>query len=106
MSITRKVASHTITCAIAQVVGELEQLGQTCRISDVATFLGCTKATAKKYATKAIWSQKIVAAQAPYRPNRTMTVYGLGKVGKSKFGSDDYLYAKSVILRERGIINE
>lgn len=106
MSVTRKLPSFTITCAVAQVVGELEMLGHEAGLSDIAAFLGCTKETAKKYATKCIWSEKLVAYQKPYRPNRTMYVYHLGAKGRECLNTENYLIAKRSVLAARGIINE
>ena len=104
MNITRKLSSYTITNAIAQVVGEMREMGQDVSLSDIAAFLGCTKETAKKYATKAIWSDKLMALQKPYRPNRTMYVYALGKAGHQSFNCPAYQFAKRAVLIQRGII--
>lgn len=103
MNITRKINPYTITCAIAQMVGELDQLGQTVKLADIAAFLGCTKATAQKYTTKAIWSKKLVCVTVPYRQHRMFT-YKLGVMGDKCFNSDNWKLAKHTVLVAKGII--
>lgn len=110
MSATKKLPRHVITCAIAQVVGELDELGQEASLSAIAAFLGCTKRTAQKYATKAIWSKKLKCVPIEYRkptPKNPQGVkkltYKLDTYGVSKFNSDEFLLAKKSVYETRGV---
>lgn len=104
MKAVRVLQSSQITCAITQVVGELTELGQEVRISDIAAFLGCTKATARRYLNKALWSEKLQSHCNPYRGSAVVYTYTLGKRGKVEFNSDNYKSAKKSVLEIRGVV--
>lgn len=106
MNITRKFSPYVVTCAIGQLVGELGYLGNEVRVSDIAAFLGCTKATARVYIKRAIVGGKIAQEDKYYRSNRTMYTYILGESGERLFGCKNWVASKEAILIARGIINE
>lgn len=104
MKAVTKLPSYTVTCAIAQVVGELQSLGQTVTTADIAAFLQCSKPTAIKYLKKAQFARKVDMMPRKYRSNAIIYHLELSDSGLTKFNSPDWLAAKQSVYAARGIL--
>jgi len=112
MAITRKMSAFVISAAITQMTGEMGGLGQTVKLSDIAAFLGCTKATASKYTKRAVSANRLKCTPVPYRkpteknPNGAwMHTYQLANHGEKMFNTPLYKSAKVSVLTARGVLS-
>ena len=104
MKAVRTLSAYRLHRAIIQAVGELEQLGQTIRVSDVALFLGCSKPTAQ-YHLKRMQMLSFVTLHAhKYRANTHVYTIELTDTGRKQFNSQVAIEAKLSVYAMRGVL--
>lgn len=104
MKPVRSMSSYRLHRAIIQAVGELQNLGQEVRITDVAQFLNCSKPTAQYHLSRMQMFGAITMTPRKYRSNAYVFIIELTELGRRTFNSQVAIEAKSAVFAMRGII--
>jgi len=100
----RSMNKYRLHRAIVQAIGELKNLGQEVRVTDVAQFLGCSKPVAQETLERMRMFKLVEIEERPYRKNAKIFIIHLGECGKNIFNTQITIESKVSVLEMRRVI--
>jgi len=104
MKATTSMATYRLQRAIAQAIGEMQNIGHAVWCTDVAQFLGVTKQTARKQLDRMVKDRVLTVHYRSYKADIPVCVYELTNKGWMYHNSAIAKEAKNAVLAMRGIL--
>lgn len=87
--------------AVLHMIGQMWDMQQIVKTSDVATWLGCTKATARTYLDRLENSHAIAKSVGDWRPTVPVHYFRLTEASYRLYQSGTFLGAYNIVLDYR-----